>query len=201
MDLLIATSNQGKLREYQRLLDGIPQHVLSLVDAGLAEMDVEENGTTVLANATIKSSAYAQASGLLSLADDTGLFVDALNGAPGVYPARWGGAELTMAQRRAKMLAALDGIPDERRSARFVCVIAVTTPEGETQTVEGICEGRIARNESHGEQGFGYDAIFIPLGYDRPWSLVPLDEKNRISHRGTAARKLIPILQRLAANG
>ncbi len=199
MQLLIATSNPGKLREYRILLAGAPVEILSLHDVGLGAMDVVETGKTFEANARLKAEAYAQASGMTALTDDTGLVVDALNGAPGVYSARYGGAALTMADRRAKILAELDGLPDDERTARFVCVIALTTPNGETFTVEGVCDGRIAREDRGGASGFGYDAIFIPDGFDVTWSQVSLDDKNRVSHRGAAARAILPILTRLAA--
>jgi len=199
VDLLIGTSNKGKLNEYQMLLADVPARLLLLDDVGLAGMDVEEPGDTVETNARIKALAYSRASGLLTLADDTGLMVDALNGAPGVHAARYGGPGLTMAQRRARLLAELESVPDERRTARFVCVIALANPQtGEMVSVEGICEGHIARAEAHGEHGFGYDAIFIPNGYDIPWSQMPMDDKNRISHRGQAAQKIAPVLKQLS---
>jgi XTP/dITP diphosphohydrolase len=199
MKLLIATTNPGKIREYEILLDGAPAQLLSLADVGLGDMDVEENGTTIEANARIKAEAYMQASGLLTLADDTGLFVDALDGRPGVYPARYGGPGLTMPQRRAKLLGELANVADEKRTARFACVIALANPADQSvELARGICEGRIAQAEdTEGREGFGYDALFIPQGYDMPWSRVPMDEKNRISHRGQAARRVAAILERL----
>jgi XTP/dITP diphosphohydrolase len=197
MDLLIATSNPGKLREYETLLAGIPLRRLNLHDVGLEKLAVEESGDSVAANAALKALAYVRASGLLTLADDTGLMVDALAGAPGAYPARYGGEGLTMAQRRQKLLKALEGVPDEQRTARFVCVIVLAYPQTmTTTTATGVCEGRIAHAEDAGGQGFGYDAVFIPRGYDVPWSQLPMEEKNRISHRGEAARQLIPVLVR-----
>lgn len=200
MDLLIATTNPGKVREYEILLAGAPLRLLSLKDVGLAEMDVDESGATLEENASIKAKAYARASGLVALADDTGLFVDVLDGAPGVYPARYGGPGLTMPQRRARLLSELAGVPDEQRTARFACVIAVADPRADAlQLVRGVCEGRIAQaDDPDGREGFGYDAIFISAGYDVPWSRVPEEEKNRISHRGQAARLAIPILIALA---
>ncbi len=198
-ELLIGTGNAGKLNEYRALLARVPLRLLNLHDVGLAHLDVDESGDTVAANAQIKALAYAEASGLPTLADDTGLMVDALNGEPGVYAARYGGPGLTMPQRRARLLAKLAGLPDERRTARFTCAIVLADPRtGGSITVEGVCEGRIAHEEAEGEHGFGYDAIFIPLGYDIPWSRVPLDDKNRISHRGQAAQQIIPHLLRLA---
>lgn len=200
MDLLIATSNPGKIREYQMLLQALDVTLLDLVDAGLDQMEVEEDGTTLEANASTKARAYAQASGMVALADDTGLFVDALDGAPGVYPARYGGPGLTMAQRRQKLLAELG--ENENRAARFECVIALAQPDSEDiQTVKGVCPGSIALEETGGESGFGYDAIFIPQGYNITWSRVPLEEKNRISHRGQAAKKAVPLIQAMLLQG
>jgi XTP/dITP diphosphohydrolase len=199
MDLLIGTSNPGKLREYETLLVGIPFRLLNLRDVGLDSMDVDETGDTIAVNAELKARAYVQASGLLTLADDTGLMVDALGGAPGIYPARYGGAGLKMPQRRQKLLGELEGVPDEQRTARFACVIVLANPQtGELTTVEGECKGRIAQMDDEGGHGFGYDAIFIAEGYDIPWSQIPQDEKNQISHRGNATRKIIPVLQGLA---
>jgi XTP/dITP diphosphohydrolase len=198
MDLLIATSNPGKLREYEMLLADAPLRLLSLRDVGLDHLEVEESGDTVAANAELKARAYVRASGLLTLADDTGLSVDALGGAPGAYPARWGGKGLTMAQRRQKLLQALEGVPDERRTARFVCVIVLADPQTMRMTsATGACEGRIAQVEDEGGHGFGYDAVFIPNGYSLPWSQMPMEEKNRISHRGQALRQLLPTLERI----
>ena len=160
-----------------------------------------EDATTLDGNASAKVRAYSSASSLLTLADDTGLFVDALNGDPGVYPARYGGPGLTMAQRRAKLLGELNGVPDEQRTARFECVIALADPHtGEITTVKGVCKGRIASQEHEGGSGFGYDAIFIPDGYDTTWSLVPMEEKNRISHRGKAARLIVPVIEKIIQN-
>lgn len=198
MELLIGTGNAGKLNEYQVLLADVPLRLLNLHDLNMADLDVDESGDTMEANARIKALAYSRASGLLTLADDTGLMVDALNGAPGVHAARYGGLGLTMAQRRARLLAEMAHVPDEQRTARFVCVIALANPQtGELVSVEGTCEGHIARAEAQGEHGFGYDAIFIPNGYGVPWSQIPMDDKNRISHRGQAAQKIVPHLRRL----
>lgn len=199
MDLLIGTSNAGKLGEFQELLIGVELRLLSLKDVGLGDMDVAENATTLEENAELKVKAYSQASGLVTLADDTGLFVDALGGEPGVYPARYGGPGLTPQQRRHKLLGALQAVPADQRTARFACVIAVANPQtGETTSVRGLCEGQIALEEEDGGSGFGYDAIFIPNGYEVTFSGLPLDEKNRISHRGLAAALMIPVLRRMA---
>lgn len=199
MDLLIGTGNRGKLAEYQHLLAEVQMKLLSLQDVGLLDMEVDEDGATLEANARIKARAYARASGLVTLADDTGLMVDALGGAPGIHAARYGGPGLTMAERRQRLLDALAGVPDDRRTARFMCVIAVAVPgEAAVVTVEGACEGHIARQEMPGEHGFGYDPVFVPQGYSLPWSRISPDEKHRISHRGRAAQQIIPVLRRLA---
>jgi XTP/dITP diphosphohydrolase len=196
MDILIGTSNMGKLNEYRALLAAVPARLLNLRDVGLANLEVDETGATLEANARLKALAYAGASGLLTLADDTGLEIDALGGAPGIYPARYGGPGLTMAQRRAKVLAELAGVPDEQRTARFICAIVAADPRSSAvMAVEGRCEGQIVQTEAPSEHGFGYDAIFIPQGYAMPWSLIPMAEKNPISHRGRAAAQIIPWLQ------
>lgn len=201
MDLLIATGNEGKLREYQVLLASAPVRCLNLRDIGLGDMDVEETGDTFQFNAELKARAYAEASGLLTLADDSGLVVDALGGRPGVYSARYGGEHLTMHERRLKLLSELEKIPDEQRSGRFVCVISVANPQDkQVYSVTGICEGHVARVEDGGPEGFGYDCIFIPTGYTVPGSRIPLAEKNHVSHRGDAARKIIPILENIVEN-
>ncbi len=200
MDLLIATSNPGKVHEYQILLGDLPVNLRSLRDVGLAGMDVEENGTTLEENATLKAVAYSQASGLYALADDTGLFIDGLNGEPGIYPARYGGPDLTMEQRRAKVLTGLQAVPDAERTARFRCVIALGHPQGGAiQLVDGVVEGHITRIEDDAEGGFGYDPIFVPQGYTQTFSALPIDEKNRISHRGIATRHMLEILRDLIA--
>lgn len=199
MDLLIATQNRGKLREYRAIVANLDIDVLSLEDVGLGKLDVEETGETFEANAELKAAAYAQASGRLALADDSGLCVDALDGAPGVYSARYAGEGATDADRRAKLLDALKDVPDEQRTAYFMCVIVVFNPEKQTPYVSlGKFTGRIAHEESDGQYGFGYDPIFIPDGYDVTLADIEPDEKNRISHRALAAQQMRPVLERLA---
>lgn len=194
--LLIATQNKGKLAEYQMLLAELSLELLTTADVGLGDMDVEENGDTLKANAEIKATAFAQASGMMVLADDTGLLVDALDGAPGVHSARYGGAGLDDAGRRAKLLEALDGVPPSERTARFECVVAVALPDGTTEFVTGVVHGQIL-TEERGEGGFGYDRLFLPDGYEQTFAEMPLEQKDTISHRGDAARKAIPVLKRL----
>ncbi|PJF22155.1 MAG: non-canonical purine NTP pyrophosphatase, RdgB/HAM1 family [Phototrophicales bacterium] len=194
MEIVIGTTNPGKVKEYRELLADIPITLLSLDDVNLGHMDVPETGETFMANAQLKAKAYAQASGKFALADDSGLCVDALNGAPGVYSARYGGEGLDDAGRRQKLLEQLTGVT--QRTAYFECVIAVAHPQQQTCLIaQGVCEGKIALEESSGAQGFGYDAIFIPDGYDRTFGDLEAHIKHQISHRGRAARKLIVMLQ------
>jgi len=201
MDLLIGTSNTGKLHELEVIFAGLPLRLLNLKEVGLGDTDVEETATTLEDNARLKAETYAKASGYLTLADDTGLYVDALDGAPGIYPHRYGGPGLTMADRRQKLLNELKGMPDEARTARFVCVIALANPASDEVTlVTGTCPGRIAQAESDMGIGFGYDPIFIPEGYTQTFSQLSEAEKNRISHRGRAAQRLLPILRELITN-
>jgi XTP/dITP diphosphohydrolase len=192
INLLVATQNKGKLREYQRLLTDYT--LLSPADAGLADFDVEESGATFAENAILKARAYSQASGLITLADDSGLAVDALDGRPGVYSARYGGPGLGDAQRRAALLAEMEGIPIERRTARFVCVIAVVHPDYEAVIqAEGHVEGRILIAE-RGFEGFGYDPLFQPDGHQHTFGELSAEIKDSLSHRGRAVDALRPLL-------
>jgi non-canonical purine NTP pyrophosphatase (RdgB/HAM1 family) len=196
MDLLIGTSNPGKIREFGEILSELPLRLLSLRDVGLESMEIEEPFATYAENAAHKARAYAKESGLYALADDSGVEVDALGGRPGVYSARYGGP--TDRDRNLKLLAEMKSVPDDERTARFVAVVAVANPE--TDTVEyghGICEGTIAREICDGVGGFGYDAVFIPLGYDVCFSALPTGMKHTLSHRGNATRNLIPFLRRM----
>lgn len=187
MRLLIATHNAGKLREYAQLLAGFGAEVVNLHDIGLSHLDVDETGDTFKANALLKATTYARASGTMTIADDSGLAVDALGGAPGVYSARYGGEGLDDVGRRAHLLAQLVGVPDEARTARFVCVIALYNPlTGAFATCEGVCEGRILHQDSAGAGGFGYDKLFVPDGYTQSFAEMPAEQKNAISHRGRA---------------
>lgn len=188
--LLVATTNTGKLREYQELLAGLPVSWVTLADVGLADMDVEETGETFWQNALIKALEYARQTHLPTLADDSGLEVDALNGGPGVYTARYAPS---VAERNAKLLGVLDGVPDAARGARFVCVTALVMPDGLTVTAEGTLEGQIGR-EPRGVHGFGYDPIFV-LPDGRHLAELVAAEKHSLSHRGRALARLQPVLQ------
>lgn len=199
MEILIATHNLGKLREYQALLPGYT--LIGLNDVGLGAFDVDETGSTFLDNAALKAVQYARASGRITLSDDSGLCVDMLDGAPGVYSARYGGDGLDDAGRRAYLLAQMQHIPEGQRSARFVCVIALHDPRtGQTYAVEGTCDGHIL-TEERGSGGFGYDALFVPDGYDLTYAEMPAEQKDALSHRARAVQKLIPLLQDVLAEG
>jgi XTP/dITP diphosphohydrolase len=194
--LLVATNNSGKIREYEALLEELPDGVEITFPAreGL-DLDVEESGQTFEENACLKAEAYATASGLPALADDSGLEVDALGGSPGVYSARYGGPGASDEDRYRKLLAALDGVPAGRRSARFRCVVALALPGGPVRTAEGRCEGQIGFTP-RGEHGFGYDPVFVVEGHGGQ-TLAELDpeRKNRISHRAQALKAARPELQ------
>jgi len=190
--LLIATNNPHKLEEYRDILAGLPVALVSLADAGIAA-EVPETGATFEENAVQKAVAYARLSGLPTLADDSGLVVDALDGEPGVHSARWGGRETPYPARHRRLQHLLADVPWAQRTARFVCVIAIASPNGEVRTAEGICEGFVAR-EPRGSGGFGYDPMFYLPEHHRTMAELPAEVKNRISHRGragAAARTLL----------
>ncbi|MEO0565178.1 MAG: RdgB/HAM1 family non-canonical purine NTP pyrophosphatase [Chloroflexota bacterium] len=198
LQLLIGTQNKGKLTEYRQIFEGLDIDLLTLGDVGLGQMDVEETGTTFAENAEIKAAAYAQASGMLALADDSGLCVDALDGRPGLYSARYGGEDMPMTEKRLKLLGELEGVPEVERTAYFACDIAVYHPErGSAYHAYGECRGRIAEAVSTGGGGFGYDPIFIPEGYTVTIADISTEEKHELSHRGRAARAMRPVLERL----
>ncbi|MER3419231.1 MAG: non-canonical purine NTP pyrophosphatase [Chloroflexota bacterium] len=194
--LLLATTNPGKIRELRALLAGCGWEILTPQDIGLT-LHVEETGQTYAENARRKAQGYARASGLVALADDSGLEVDALGGAPGVHSARYAGQDTTDADKMGMLLAELREVPDERRTARFRAVIVIATPDGRTFQSEGVCEGRIA-HAPRGAGGFGYDPIFLVEGGSRTMAELSAEEKNRISHRARAAAAACAVLQRLA---
>ncbi len=192
--LLIASQNQHKLAEFRFLLADVPYTLVLPSEVGLTDFDVEETGTSLGENATLKADAFALVSGLLALADDSGLFVDALDGQPGIYAKRYGGPGLDDAGRRRKLLEALHGVPDEQRTARFEAVIALADPhDGSVITVHGICPGRII-HEDRGTGGFGYDPLFVPDGYHETFAEMESEMKDRLSHRGRAAAQIVPLL-------
>ena len=195
MKLLVATNNVGKVREYEELLIDLPVPVeITFPAQEELVLDVDESGETFEENARIKALAYAQASGLLTLADDSGLEVDALAGAPGVYSARYAGPGADDADRYRKLLRELDSVPTGQRSARFHCVVALARPDGTVHTADGTCEGEIGF-APRGQHGFGYDPIFVVQGYGGR-TMAELDPhlKNEISHRGRAVVAIKPAL-------
>lgn len=191
--LLVATHNQGKVVELAELLDDLDVTLVGLDDVGIT-LEVAETGTTFRENAVLKAETYARTAGLLTLADDSGLEVDALGGRPGVYTARYGGAELNAQQRYEFLLANLAGVPWEERGARFRCVVALARPEGLVATADGVLEGHIAF-EPAGEGGFGYDPVFHINGQGRTMAQLPAPVKNQISHRGRAVTAMKPRLR------
>ena len=197
MKLLVATGNQGKLREIRRLLDGSGVEVVGL-DQYPDASEVVEDGTTFEANARKKALEMARFSGCLTLADDSGLVVEALSGAPGVHSARYAGEQGNDAANNAKLLTELAGVADGDRHAAFHCVMALATPAGGCRCFSGTVSGKILR-VARGEGGFGYDPLFMVPEYGKTMAELPLDIKNRISHRGNALRQVIPVLQELAA--
>ena len=190
MDLVFATGNAGKLREAAEIL-GPGFRVLSPADVGLAGFDVEETGTTFRENSLLKARALWQACGLPCFADDSGLEVDALGGAPGIYSARYA-SDHNFASNIDRLLAELNGVED--RSGRFRCVVTLILPDGKPHFFDGACEGRIAR-ERHGSGGFGYDPVFVPDLYPNlTMAELSEDAKNAISHRGVALRLMATYL-------
>ena len=206
--LLVGTGNPGKLREYAQLLRDAPFELVSLADLGITH-DVEETGATFADNAWLKASEYAAISGMLTLADDSGLEVDALDGEPGVKSARYGpaldepGACRSDADRVALLLHNLAGVPWEKRTARFRCVIAVADPGGRNAdvprllaSVVGSVAGMI-QYTPEGEGGFGYDPVFYLPSFGKTVAQLSLADKNRISHRGSAAARAVQVLEQL----
>ena len=193
--ILLATTNPGKIREYRLLLAGAGYQIVTLSEQGITEA-VTEPGESYEQNAARKAAAYAKLSRLITLADDSGIEVDALKGKPGVHSARFAGKKATDADRVARLLARLSGVPPDKRTAHFKCVIAIATPEGKLDICQGECHGIVAF-EAKGENGFGYDPIFYLPGLGKTMAELPPRLKNRLSHRGKAARKARKILARL----
>jgi XTP/dITP diphosphohydrolase len=201
--LLLGSANRGKLRELRDILDGVPVELVGLDDLrgrdGLGDVpEVAETGQTFLENALLKARAYAAWSGLPTVADDSGLEVDALGGAPGVYSARYAGAGATDQANLDKLLRELAraGVPSEpeRRAARFRCAAVLADPGGEWWHAEGVWEGHVI-DTPRGSGGFGYDPIFVPAGWDRTSAEVDQTTKNASSHRGRAFRALRPAIE------
>lgn len=189
MKFVIATNNKGKLAEFDAILGRAGYTVCSLREAGAESIEAEESGATYAENAVIKAESVRQ-SGYAVIADDSGIEVDALDGAPGLYSARYGGEGATDADRRKKLLAALEGVPTEKRTARFICAICCILPDGRKIEVTGRCEGSIGMVEK-GENGFGYDSLFILEETGLTFGEMSEPEKAVFSHRARAIQALI----------
>lgn len=187
---MVATQNPGKIREIREILQDLDYQVISMAEL-YPDFDVEEDGQSYVENASKKALAAAKLTGRLAIGDDSGLEIKALGGAPGLHTARFGGKSLPQSEKNNRILKSLEGITD--RSARFVCVIVVATPEGRVEAVEGTCEGSIGFKEQ-GDGGFGYDPIFVAEGYGKTMAELEPGIKNMISHRAKALRKMRKVL-------
>jgi len=192
MDILIATRNKDKVREMTAILD-LPQINFIGLEAFPDCPEAEENGKTFEDNAMIKASQAAYHSGLWALADDSGLVIDSLAGQPGILSARFAGPDACYRDNWVKVLELMRDIPDEKRTARFVCVMCLVGNNNRAFFARGEIEGRII-NGPRGENGFGYDPIFLPSGFDRTFAEMDASEKNRISHRALALKKMKPLI-------
>lgn len=196
--VLIATNNSGKVKEFKKILSRLSIELISLGEV-VSGFEIEETGKTFKENAILKAGECSCKTGFLTIADDSGLEIDALGGKPGVYSARFFG-DVSQEEKNQKILEMMKDIPKEKRTARFVCVIAIVTPKGEIKTTEGIMEGKIAF-EVRGVNNFGYDPIFIPEGFTKTNAELTIEEKNKISHRGKALEKAIKILEEIINAG
>lgn len=195
MKVIVATGNKDKVKEIREILRDMDAIVVTMKEAGFFA-EPEEDGSTFLENAVIKAKAVAGEAAeddawkdAIVMADDSGLVIDALNGEPGIYSARYLGHDTSYRVKNADLIRRLDGVPDERRSARFVCAVAAVCPDGKVLTAEGAMEGRIGYEE-RGENGFGYDPIFYLPEFGCTSAQLSLEDKNRISHRGKALRAM-----------
>jgi XTP/dITP diphosphohydrolase len=195
----LATNNKGKVREYQALLTGIPYHIVTLAEQGITT-SVAETGETYEENATLKASTLAKESGLLTLADDSGLEVDALGGEPGVRSARYAGENAADADRNNFLLAKMKGLPETKRTARFVCVIVIASPAGKVRLFSGECRVLITA-APRGTHGHGYDPVFYVPELGKTMAELTLEEKNKVSHRARAAEKARTFLTNQGAGG
>ncbi|AQQ52859.1 XTP/dITP diphosphatase [Planococcus lenghuensis] len=186
--IIIATNNKGKAKDFEALLNPLGYEVLTLQDIE-EEIDVEETGTTFEENAILKAEETAKILNKPVISDDSGLEIDALNGEPGIYSARYAGGEKSDSANIDKVLSKLEGVPEEQRTARFRCVLAIAAPGEQTETFSGSCEGRIL-NGRRGEHGFGYDPIFYVPELDKAMAELAPEQKAKISHRGNALREL-----------
>lgn len=186
--VIFATGNEGKMKEIREILGDLDIELLSLKDAGI-QADIVEDGKTFEENAQIKARTICDLTGEIVLADDSGLEIDYLNKEPGIYSARYMGEDTSYRIKNANLIQRLEGVPDEKRTARFVCAIAAAFPDGSVKTVRAAMEGRIGYEE-RGENGFGYDPIFYLPEYGCSSAELSMEEKNKISHRGKALRAI-----------
>ncbi|MBQ9030424.1 MAG: XTP/dITP diphosphatase [Parasporobacterium sp.] len=193
MKIIMATSNMDKVREIRQMLEGTDLEILSLKEAGI-RVGIEETGTSFDENAAIKAEAVRDATGQLAIADDSGLVIDYLDGAPGIYSSRYMGEDTSYTVKNQAILDQLKEAAPEQRSARFVCSMAIAWPDGHTDLYQGFMEGRIAY-EIAGEGGFGYDPIFYLPEYGCTSAQLSPQEKNAISHRGKALRQVVEVLK------
>ena len=185
MKIVAATGNKHKIEEIESITKKFGMNVITKAEAGVGDLEVEETGTTFEENSLIKAEAIMKATGMPAIADDSGLEADALNGAPGVYSARFSGEGATDESNNAKLLKLMENIPDDERSARFVSVVTLCFPDGTVVAARGECPGMLRRSP-RGDGGFGYDPLFVPVGYDKTYAEISAEEKNIISHRAKA---------------
>ena len=185
MNIVAATDNKHKIEEIESITKKFGMNVITKAEAGVGDLEVEETGTTFEENSLIKAEAIMKATGMPAIADDSGLEADALNGAPGVYSARFSGEGATDESNNAKLLKLMENIPDDERSARFVSVVTLCFPDGTVVAARGECPGTLRRSP-RGDGGFGYDPLFVPVGYDKTYAEISAEEKNIISHRAKA---------------
>ncbi len=187
--VILASRNKGKLKEIHAILEKFGMDTISRDDAGLPKFEVEETGTTFEENSLLKAQAIMDIAHTITIADDSGLEVDALQGAPGVYSARYAGENCTFEDNNRKLLKELEGVPENQRGAAFVSVITMLFPDGEKLVARGECRGHIL-TELRGEEGFGYDPLFVPAGETRSFAEMSAEEKNAISHRAKSLQLL-----------
>ena len=185
MKIVAATGTKHKIEEIESITKKFGMNVITKAEAGVGDLEVEETGTTFEENSLIKAEAIMKATGMPAIADDSGLEADALNGAPGVYSARFSGEGATDESNNAKLLKLMENIPDDERSARFVSVVTLCFPDGTVVAARGECPGTLRRSP-RGDGGFGYDPLFVPVGYDKTYAEISAEEKNIISHRAKA---------------
>ncbi len=193
--IIVATGNEGKMDEIRQILQGEGITFASLKDENLQDVEIVEDGTTFEENAIIKARTISDLTGQMVLADDSGLEVDYLHGEPGIYSARYLGEDTSYRIKNNHIISLLEGVPDEQRTARFVCAIACAFPDGRTITVRGVIEGRIGYEEK-GENGFGYDPIFYVPEFGCTTAELTAEQKNKVSHRGKALTKMYQELQK-----